>query len=186
MSLLDILTLDQVVRDRVLKLRLVNKEIKKTLETNDFLSINICVNDVGVESLKSDFLQRWRGSMHLYCTLPWTIGSQWFKEMKGAVVSGLLRPPNLLSLSVEGNNLLPLTESLVGISSGIQELRIAYRGNGMYLVAAAAPLASLGGALTVEISVEGTDFGGIQTAALLQHLLALSIRLGTISLRSAR
>jgi hypothetical protein len=188
--LVDILSIDQnvnlsvVIQDHVLKLRLVNKRIKNVLESNPFLIINIRINDAGVESLTADFLQRWRGKVNLSCTRLWNADSTWFNECRNALLSGRLRPLSLLSLSVAGNDLALLAELLVVIAPAIQQLIITYQGTGKSLIAAVAPLASIGRSLTMEISAEEKDSGGILASTWLQHLRASSIRLGSVSLRS--
>jgi hypothetical protein len=187
LSLDGIFVLSKVVQDNILKFRLVNKEIKEALETNDGLTIDIRVNDAGEENLKADFLQRWHGRLNLHCTIRgWTPESKWFKEFRDALTVGRLRPPSLLNLSVEGSNLLSLVETLMGIAPAAQKLRIAYRGDGTELLSAAAPLSSLSHALTMDISVQGKDIGGSQASACLKQLQASSISVCSISLRSSR
>jgi hypothetical protein len=192
MSLVDIFSLDglyhtltPVVEDRVLKLRQVSKSIKLALESNLALKINIHINDTGVESLNPNFLQRWHGSVRLHYKRPWKPGSRWLQEVRDDLSLDRLRQLSLLSLSVEGSNLNPLVEMLVGIGTKIQQMELSYRGNGTELAAAAAALGSLGRALIMDISVEGSDPGGSQTSAWIHHL-ASSIRIDSLSLRSAR
>jgi hypothetical protein len=188
MTLADILSMDgllilTLVQDRVFTLRLVSRKIKMTLESNIFLKINIRINDTGVVGLKANFLQRWHGSVHLYCTRPWKPDSRWFNEISDALETDRLRPLSQLSLTVLGDKLHPLVATLVRFGSAIQRLELTYRGNGTELVAAAAPLASLGRALTMKICFQGRDHGGGQTCVWLQHLLASSISISSISLR---
>jgi hypothetical protein len=183
MHVLDVLTLEQVAQGSILKLRSVNREIKYALETNVFLTIDIRLNDAGAEGMKASFLQRWRGGLNLYCTIQWTIESKWFKEMKDAIVLNQLRPPTLLSLSVEDINMLPLSKSLAEIGPAIQQIIIVYRGYTSEFLKAIDSITVLRGALIMEISIIGADVGGVQTAALLERLLASSIRLECISLR---
>jgi hypothetical protein len=191
MSLLDdilsldgLLALNPMVQDRLFDLRLLSRKTKMALESNLSLNINIRINDAGVEGLTANFLQKWNGSLHLYYTHPWKPGSRWFQEVRDALALSRLRPLRLLSLSVEGSNLHPLVGMLVGIESAIQKLELSYRGNGTELIFAAAALGSLGRALTMEISVEGSDRGGSQTSAWTQ--LASTIRISSISLRPVR
>ena len=191
MPLLNVLSLDgmhhilsKVVEDRILKLRLVSRDFKEALETNASLKINIHISDTGLESLMADFLQRWQGSLYLHYRLRgWTPNSKWFKEFRDALALGRLRPPSLLSLSVDEGNLIALVETLMMIPTRIQQLRIWYRGNGAELIAASASLASLGSTLTMEISVLEKDCGGRQTSAWLQQLEASRINLCGISFR---
>eukprot|EP00291_Cryptomonas_curvata_P026952 CAMPEP_0172175322 /NCGR_PEP_ID=MMETSP1050-20130122/14159_1 /TAXON_ID=233186 /ORGANISM="Cryptomonas curvata, Strain CCAP979/52" /LENGTH=176 /DNA_ID=CAMNT_0012847403 /DNA_START=8 /DNA_END=535 /DNA_ORIENTATION=- len=149
MPLADILSLDDLnlylplVQDRVLQLRLVSRDIMLALESKIFAEINIRINDAGVDCLTADFLQRWHGKMHLHCTRPWTPDSRWFKEVRDALLLDRLRPLSLLSLSVTGNNLHSLVETLIGLGTAIQQLEIAYHGNGAELLAAATPIAFL-------------------------------------------
>jgi hypothetical protein len=191
MRLADILSLDglhrisTVVQDRILTLRLVSRKIMMALESNVFINIHLHINDAGVDHLTSNLLTRWHGSVHLYCTRPWNPDSRWFKEVRDALSFGRLRPLSRLSVSVLGNNLHPLVESLVGITpAAIKQLEIDYRGDGAVLLAAAGPFAALGSALTMKISVEGTDHGAKQISSWLQHLLKSSIRIKSISFRS--
>jgi hypothetical protein len=192
MPLADILSLGGLplslilVQDRVLQLRLVSKKIMTALQSDFFMDIKICINDVGVENLTADFLQRWRGKMHLKCTSPWTPDSRWFKDVRDALLAARLRPLSLLSLSVSGKNLYPLAETLVQLGTSIQQLEIACLGSGSDFLAAATPIASLGPALTMKISVEDNDPGGSQTSLWLKHLVASSIRIDSISFRSVR
>jgi hypothetical protein len=192
MLLSAILSLDLVnlalprVADCVLKLRLVSREIMSALESNPWLIFNIRIKDTGVDNFDADFLQRWHGNICLHCKHPCNLGSRWFKEVSDALLSDRLRPLSLLSLSVEGGNLHPVVKTLAAIGPAIQQLEIAYSGNGAELLASAAPIASLGHALTMIISVQGSDPGGRQTSLWLHHLLESSIRISCISFRSVR
>mmetsp|Transcript_60459 Transcript_60459/g.126533 ORF Transcript_60459/g.126533 Transcript_60459/m.126533 type:complete len:219 (-) Transcript_60459:217-873(-) len=188
MSLADILSLDglnfeltPIVQDRVLKLRLVSRKVMMALESNIFLKIHIRINDSGAKGLKVDFLRKWHGSVYLRCTLPWEPSSTWFKHVKDDLLSDQLRPLSLLSLLVAGNNLHPLVETLAKIGPAIQQLEIAYKGNGTELRRAAARLASFGRALTMKVSVQGRDRGGGQTSSWLRHPLASSTRINSIA-----
>jgi hypothetical protein len=190
MSLLDIFSLDlplilALVQDRVLHLRLVSKEIMMVLESISSLMIKIRINIAGMENLSADFLQRWNGRIQLECKLPCTPECKWFNTVRDALLSSRLRPLSLLSLSISGNNLHSLVESLVVIGTAIQQLEIAYVGNGEELLAAAAPIASLGHALTMNISVQDSDPEARQTVLWLQRLALSSIRINSISFRSA-
>jgi hypothetical protein len=191
MSLADVLSLDglhhalsQVVQDRVLKLRRVNKATKEALGSNKCLVINVRVNNAGMESIK-DLLQEWKGSVNLECTPPWKIGSKFFNVLRYLFESDRLRQLNLLTLSVKGANLKPLCEALVGMAPAIRKLRIVYRGITTDFLAATAPLTSICCDLTMDISLRGNDDDeGSQASACLQHLHASSIGLDSISLRS--
>ena len=190
MPLEDLLSMDglyltlTMVQDRVLQLRLVCKKIMNALETNIFLKVNISITDTGVDNLTAEFLQRWHGSVLLHCKCRWNPRSRWFEEVRTALLSGRLRPIALLSLIVEGGNLLPLVEALVGIKPAIQQLEIAYHGISAGLLSAAAPIAALGRILTMNITVQERDPGGLQTSVWLQYLLASRIRIDSISFRS--
>ena len=187
MTLADILSMDglhlvsTLVQDRILTMRLVSRKVMMALESNIFTNIHLHINDVGVDNLTSNLLKRWHGRVHLCCTRPWNTDSRWFKEVRKALFSGQLRPLSLLSLSVSGKDLHPLVKLLVGIRPAIQQLEIDYRGDGAELLAAAAPLASLGRALTMKISVEGKDR---LMSSWLPCLLSSSIKIKTMSLRS--
>jgi hypothetical protein len=191
MSLLDVLSLDglhlalsEAVEDRLSNLRLVSRDIKRALEKNACLKINVYVSNEEEQSLMADFLQRWQGSLNLHYTRRgWTPDSTWFKGFKDAILLGRFRPPSLLSLLVDESNLLQLAEALRVISTAIQRFRILYQGKGAELLAAAEPLASLGRALTLEISLKGEDLGGAQTSLWLQQLHASSIEPCSISFR---
>jgi hypothetical protein len=192
-SLASVLSLDglhvsltTVVQDRLLRLRLVSRKIKLALESNIFIKINIHINDAGFEGLKACFVERWHGRVHLHCTRPWDLDSQWFKEIRDALKMHRLRPLSLLHLSVQENNLHQLVEALSEMTPAIQQLEIEYLGNGTELRAAAAPLASFGPALTMQISIQGMDPGGDQTSSWLEHLLASSISICAISFRTVR
>ena len=174
-----------LVQDRVLRLRLVCREVLVALESSPVLKIHIYVNDTGAGRPTADFLQRWRGCVFLHCSRPWKQESIWFKEVRNALISERLRPLSLLSLSVEGNNLHPLVEALVAIRPAIRQLDITYSGHDTDLLAAAAPIASLGCNLDMNISVH-FDRGGGPTPMLLQHLLASSTTIKSISFRSVR
>ena len=178
-------TLTQVVQDRVLKLRLVCRTIKVTLESNIFLSINFRISRGGAKGLEANFLQRWHGILHLHCTHAWEPSSIWVKEIRDAVVSGRWRQRSLLSVAVRGNNLLPLARILTEIESGFQNIEINYCGNSTDLRAAVAPLALLGRGFTLKVSIQGRDRGGVETSSWLQHLLQSSIEVKSISLRSS-
>ena len=121
--------------------------------------------------------------MQLECTHPCTRDSRWFNTVKDALLSARLRPLSLLSLSIRGNDLHSLVETLVVVGTAIQQLEIAYLGNSKdsELLAAVAPIASLGHALTMKISVDGSDRDGRQMSLWLQHLVASSIRVNSIS-----
>ncbi len=142
-----------------------------------------------MENLLADFLLRWSGRVQLECKHPCTPDSIWFNTVKDALLSARLRPLSLLSLSIRGNDLHSLVETLVVIGDAIQQLEIAYVGNGEGLLAASAPIAviaSLGHALTMKISVESSDPEGRQMSLWLHRLVASSIRINSISFRSVR
>ena len=190
MPLDDILSLDALqktltlIQDRALQLRLVSRKIKMTLESNIFLKINIHINDAGVEGLATGLLQKWRGNVCLHCTRPWNRDSRWFQEVSDALLLGRLRPLGLLSLSVQGHNLLPLIKSLVRIGPLINQLEIAYLGNGAEIVAAATDIASLRQTLAMKISVE-KNYPEESQPILWFHLLqASSVRINSLSVRS--
>ena len=171
-----------LVPDHILKLRLVCKRIKLALESNVNINISICINKAGVEGLNAAFLQRWCGRVQLHCTHLCNLRSRWFREVRDALVLDRLRPLSLLSLSVEGRNLFPLVEKLVGMGPAIQELQLNYIGNNTELLAAAALLATIGRALTMKISIDRCGPRGGQPHAWLQQLS--SIRIKSISFRS--
>jgi len=175
-----------LVEDRVLELRLVSKTIMMALEANSSMHINIQISVAGMENLSADFLRRWNGRLQLECRHPCAPDSGWFKTVRDALLSGRLRPLSLLSLSISGNNLHPFVETLVVIGTAIQQLEISYLGNCAEILAAAAPIASLGHALAMKISVEGSDPGGRQASLLLQRLVASSIIIRSLSFRSVR
>ncbi len=186
-SLVDIISMDGIplastmIQGHVFHLRLVSREVKIALEYS-LMRIKIRINDAGVENLTARFLQRWHGQMHLECTHPCTTDSRWFKE---AILSARLRPLNLLSLSVDGENLYSVVETLGETGTAIQQLEINYCGDGSYFLAASAFIASLGNALTMRISVEGLDPGGRQATVWLQCLVASSVRINSLCFRSA-
>ena len=193
MPLIDVLSLDgldlamPLVQDRVLLLRLVSRKIMLAMESNFSLKLNFRINAVGADSLTACFLQRFHGIVHLHCARPWVPSIKWFDEISKALVLGRLRPLRLLCMSVEGNNLLRLVEILVGLVPAVQELEIAYRGNCAAILAAAAPIASLGHALTMKISIPGFDFRGHEESLslLLQHLRVSSVIIDSTSFRSS-
>jgi hypothetical protein len=174
------------VEDCVLRLRLVSRAILSALESNPSLKINIYITETGVKSLTVHFLQRWQGNVCLHCTHPWKLGSRWFIVVSDALISGRLRPLSILSLSVEGKNLLPLVNTLVETGSALQQLEITYHGDESELLAAAASLAILGHALTMKISVQVSEPGGRHTCMWLQNLLASSIVISSVSFRYVR
>ncbi len=189
MSLVDIFSLElppilAMVQDRVLRLRLVSKTIMMALESNSSLNVKFRINAAGMENLSTDFLERWNGRMQLECKCPCTSDSRWFNTVRDALLSARLRPLSLLSLSISGKDLHSLVETLVVMGTVIQQLEIAFLGNGEELLAAAAPIASLGHALTMKISVQGKDPGGRQMSLWVQRLIASSIRIISISFRS--
>jgi hypothetical protein len=190
-SLLSIFSLElpiiaALVEDRVLELRLVSKTMMMALESNSSMNINIRISVAGMENLSADFLRRWNGRLQLECRRPCAPDSGWFKSVRDALLSGRLRPLSLLSLSISGNNLHPFVETLVLIGTAIQQLEISYLGNCEELIAAAPPIASLGHALTMKISVRGSDPGGRQASLWLQCLVASSIIICSLSFRSVR
>jgi len=192
MSLAKALSIDgllpTMIQHQILKLRLVSREIMMVLESNTCLQINLRINDSGVKGLTAGFLKRWHGRVNLQCSCPWNPDSRWFKEVRDALLLGQLRPLNLLNLSVRGHDLIALGEMLSSLSEkgpAILQLKITYRGNGEELLAAAAPLASLGQTLTMRISVLGTDPAGSTMSLWLQRLLTSSININSISLRSS-
>jgi hypothetical protein len=174
-----------LVQDRWLQLRLVSKEIMLALESNPFTCIKIRINVTGMEHLSADFLQRWNGRVQLECKHPCTISSRWFNTVKNALLSARLCPLSLLSLSIRGNDLHPLVETLLVMGTTIQQLKISYLGNGKDLLDNATPIASLGHNLTMQISVIGSDVRGRQLSLWVQHLAASSIRIISLSFRSA-
>jgi hypothetical protein len=190
MPLADILSLDgpllsmALVQDSLLELRLVSREVMVALESNTGLKICIYVNDTCVGSPMVEFLQKWRGSVHFHCACPWNCESRWFKEVRDALISDQLRPLSL-SLSVERNDLHSLGKALVGIRHAIRQVEITYSGYDTYLLAAAESIASLGHTLAMNISVQH-DRGAGRTFMWLQHLLASSITIKSISFRSVR
>ena len=190
-SLVDVLSLDgldlamPLVQDRVLQLRLVSRKIMLALESNLSIKLNLRINNAGAESFTALFLQRFHGTVQLRCALPWIPSIKWFDEISKALALGRLRALRLLRMSVEGHNLLPLVEILVGLVPAVQELEIAYRGNCAAILAAAAPIASLGHALTLKISILGFDFRGHEESLLLQHLRVSSVRIDSASFRSS-
>ena len=191
MSLVDIVALElplilDLVQARVLQLRLVSKRIMVALELNSSMNIKFRISVAGMKHLSADFLRRWNGRVQLGCEHPCTPDSRWFNTVKDALLSTRLRPLSLLSLSIRGNHLNSLVETLVLMGTAIQQLEIAYRGVGEELLAAATPIASLGRTLTMKISVEDRDRGGRQASLWLQRLVASSIRIDSISFRSVR
>ena len=190
MSLADIIALElplilAMLQDRVLQFRLVSKNIMLALEFNSSMKIKFRVSVAGTQHISADFLRRWSGRVQLECEHLCTPASRWFKTVKEALLSTRLRPLSLLSLSIRGNDLNPLVQTLVLITA-IQQLKIAYLGDGQELLAAATPIASLGRTLTMKISVEDRDRGGRQASLWLQRLVASSIRTDSISFRSVR
>ncbi len=186
---MDIFSLDlplilALAQDRVLQLRLVSKALMAALESNSSMHIKIRINAAGIENLSESFLRRWKGRLQLECKEPCTADSRWFNTVKDALLSARLRPLSLLGLSIRGNDLHPLVESLVVVGTTIQQLEIDYVGNCGKILAAAAPIASLGHALTMKISVEGSDRGGRQMSLWLPRLVASSVRIRSLSLRS--
>ena len=98
-----------------------------------------------MKNLSADFLRRWNGRVQVGCKYHCTPDSKWFNTVKDALLSARLHPLSLLSLSIRGNDLYPLVETLVAMGTAIQQLEIAYIGNsGELLATAAAPIASLG------------------------------------------
>ncbi len=189
MSLVDIFVLElpfilDLVQERVLQLRLVSKRIMMALELNSSMKIKFRISVAGTEHLSADFLRRWNGRVHLGCEYSCTPDSRWFNTVKDALLSTRLRPLSLLTLSIDGNHLNSLVETLVLMGTAIQQLEIAYRGGGKEILAAATPIASLGRTLTMKISVEGRDRRGRQASLWLQRLAASSIRINSISFRS--
>jgi hypothetical protein len=191
MLLFDIISIDglpltlTMIQDRVLQLRLASRKIMIALESNLSMKIKIRVNDSGMENLKANFLQRWHGRMHLECTHPCTTNSRWFKEVRHAFLSARARL-SLLSLSVNGVNLHPIVDTLLGMGTTIQQLEIAFRGYDTHLLAASASIASLGHALTMHMCIEGSYHGGQEASLCLQSLVASGIRINSISFRSVR
>ncbi len=117
-------------RGRVLKMRAVSKTIWQTLQSDCGTSIVFSISPAGVHSLTAEFLQRWNGSMHLECVHPLTPESRWFQAVRNAFPSGRTPSLGLLSLSVSGEYLIPLAETLVGEGTGgiaIQELEISVK-----------------------------------------------------------
>ena len=173
-----------MVQNRVMHLRLVSKTIMMALQSNSSLNVKFRINAAGMENLSTDFLEKWRGRIQLECKLPCTSDSRWFNTVRYALLSARLRPLSLLSLSISGKDLHSLVETLVVMGTVIQQLEIAYLGNGEELLAAAAPIASLGHALTMKISVQGEDPGGRQMSLWVKRLIASSIRIISLSFRS--
>jgi hypothetical protein len=190
MPLIDVLSLDgldlamPLVQDRVLLLRLVSRKFMLAMESNFSLKLNFRINAAGADSLTACFLQRFHGIVHLHCARPWVPSIKWFDEISEALVLGRLRPLRLLCMSVEGNNLRPLVEILVGLVPAVQQLEIAYRGNCAEILAAVAPIASLGHALTMDLIISMQEFGSCshQESLLLRHLS--SVRIYSASFRS--
>jgi hypothetical protein len=121
------------------------------------------------------------GSLNVYCKSETNAGSGWFESFRNA----LSKPQqlSLLSMSVKVPNLHPVVEALVEIRSSIRQLKITYNGNRHEIIAAAAPLALLGSALTMAIDFEEGDRGDGQASAWLQLLIASRVNLVSLSLR---
>jgi hypothetical protein len=186
MPLDDILSLDALhiaIQVPVLQLRLVSRKIKMALESNISLKINIHINEAGMEGLKIGLLNKWRGNVCLHCTRPWSPGSRWFQVVSDDLLLGQLRPLSLLSLSVQGRNLLPLVNTLERIRPMIKQLEVAYFGNGAEILAAATPIASLRHTLTMRISVTRNCPEDSQPILWFHRLLASSVRIKSLSVR---
>ena len=187
MTLVDIISIDglpltlTMIEDRVLQLRLISRKMMTALESNYSMNIKIRINDAGVNNLSAAFLQRWHGRIYLECTYPCNSDIRWFREVTYALLSARLRPLSQLGLAVYGGDLRSVVETLVGIRTAIQQLEIVFDGDGKELLAASAPISSLGHALTLKLSILGSDPGGRQTSLWLQHLVSSSIRISSIS-----
>jgi hypothetical protein len=182
--LADILSLELLpimIQDRILMLRLVSRTTLTALESNASIPVNLRIKNSG---LTAGFLKRWCGDVRLHCTHRLHPGSRWFREIRDALVTGQLKPLGLLSLSIEGYDLLPLIEMLVEIGPAIRQLEITYRGNGTELLAVAAPLASLGRTLAMNISVQGKDSAGTMSSWM-HRLLDSNITINSLTLRSS-
>ena len=173
-----------LVQEHVLKLRLVSKKVMVALESNTSLNIKIRISVAGMDNLSAEFLRRWNGRVQLECKHPCIPDSRWFNTVKDALMSTRLRPLSLLSLSIHGKCLHRLVKTLVAMGNAIQQLKITYCGNGKNLLAAAAPIESLGRSLTMKISVECRDRGGRQMSLWLQRLVGAGIRINSMSFRS--
>jgi hypothetical protein len=165
-------------------LRIVSRPTLTALETNSSIPVNLRINNSGVDYLTAGFLRRWCGDVRLHCTRLWQPGSRWFREVRDALVTGQLKPLGLLSLSVDGYNILPLIEMLVEIGPAIRQLEITYHGNGTELLAVAAPLASLSRTLAMNISVQGNDSAGT-ISSWMRRLFESSIKINSLSFRSS-
>ena len=178
--------LTQMIQSQVLKLRLVSKDIKMYLESNKFLIVKFSVTEAGVQQLKSDFLVRWQGYLHLYCKQQWKPESPCFLEFKAALVLYREEPIKLkvLGLIVEGQGLNLLAEQLKDIRPRLEQLSVSYRGKSEDLIAAAAESHfSMFRAATIEISIDGIDPGGNKTYTWLQRLHEMKIDLASVTIR---
>jgi hypothetical protein len=173
-----------MIQDRILMLRLVSRATLTALESNASIPVNLHINDSGVDNLTAGFLKRWCGEVRLHCTRRWHPGSRWFREVKDSLVTGQLKLLGLLSLSIEGYDLLPLIEMLLEIGPAIRQLEITYLGNGTELLAVAAPLASLDRTLAMNISVRGENSAGTMSSWM-HRLLETNITINTLTLRSS-
>jgi hypothetical protein len=178
-------TLYLLIQDQVMKMRLVSKGMKTLIETNRFLLVNIRIGDAGVEMMKEKFLLRWHGVLNVYCTKPLQPASPWFQSLTSVLESGRLQNLKMLDLVIEGQALVPLLKTFAGIIQWNRQLSIAiaFRGCGADILAAAAPLAALGGTVTMDICIVS---GGDQPLTWLQQLQASNIGVSSISLRFQR
>ncbi len=178
LSWLDLFSLElprlaALVEHCVLELRLVSKTIMMALEANSSMHINIRISVAGIKKIIRIYRQTFcKGGME---------GCNWSADAHAPPTADGSTRLKMLSCVPDYASSACLVETLMVIGTAIQQLEISYLGNCAELLAATAPIASLGFALTMKISVEGSDPGGRQASLLLQSLVASSIIIRSLS-----
>jgi hypothetical protein len=177
----------RVVQNHVLKLRAVSARLKKALENNRGLTVDIRIGQVAATDFKSDFLTKWKGRLNFYCEHDWQPHSVWFCEIIKALSEDRINL-NVLGLAVNGQNLHRLANAFMPImqhKKAIGQLRIAYVGQASEL--GADVLQTLRRAavdVRMDLYCIGRDSGGQQACEYLPRLQDAGIALKVLSLRS--
>ena len=126
-------------------LRSVSKGVKDRIES--FPQTVIRLSAEGSIDATETFFSSFRGKLDIDSRYGWSLSVGWFRSLLDAICLGLDTEQMLLSLNIDQNNLLPLSESLASaLRSRNSDLRIGrlclfFRGTGRNLERSFASLA---------------------------------------------
>jgi hypothetical protein len=78
----------QILEDRAIMLRRVNRATKAALEENKDLVVNIYLSATAAEELIADFLRCWKGIVIFFCSKMWSPNCCWFQSFTEALTAG--------------------------------------------------------------------------------------------------